>query len=200
VNFDSTLPSTCKRNQQAAPILKSLGGVVTIKTLVLFVTLQACLLQAPRVTAQSASPSAASTTTQSGVDQDIKLFREDIRSKKKQLIASNLKLTDAEATKFWPIYDRYTADLVKINDEKYAVMKEYANNWGSVTDDQAVNMSKRAIGVDEQVAQLRTKYIPMFNQAIPGKKTATFFQIERRIQAMIDLQLASQMPLVQDQQ
>jgi hypothetical protein len=176
------------------------GGIVITKTLALLLLLPAWLLQNPKAVAQTSASPSTTTATQSGMDQDIKLFREDIRSKKKQLIASNLKLTDTEATKFWPVYDRYTADLIKINDEKYAVMKEYASNWGSVTDDQAVNMSKRAISVDEQVAQLRTKYIPIFNQAIAGKKTATFFQIERRIQAMIDLQLASQIPLVQDQQ
>jgi hypothetical protein len=56
-------------------------------------------------------------------------MRKDIRSQKKQLVAQNLKLTDAEATKFWPIYDRYTAELVKINDKKYATIQEYADLW-----------------------------------------------------------------------
>ena len=141
------------------------------------------------------------TTTDSKVqDQDITLLRQDIRGKKKQLVAANLSLTPDEATKFWPVYDQYTADLVKINDQKYALIKEYSNNWGTITDAQASDLINRALAVDVQVSQLRIRYIPIFNKVIPGKKTATFFQIDRRLQAMIDLQLMGALPLVQSQQ
>jgi len=145
------------------------------------------------------SPPQGAATSQSGVDQDISLLRQDIRSKKKQLVAANLKLTDTEATKFWPVYDQYTADLAKINDQKYALIKEYADTYGTMTDDQALSLANRALAVEKNVTDLRIRYVPIFNKVIPGKKVATFFQIERRIQGMIDLQLSSQLPLVQSQ-
>jgi hypothetical protein len=148
---------------------------------------------------QTTTPQTANSS-QSGVDQDIDLLRHDIRSKKKQLVAANLKLTDEEATKFWPAYDQYTADLVKINNEKYALIKEYADSWGTMTDEQALSLTNRALAVEKNVADLRIRYVPIFSKVIPGKKVATFFQIERRIQAMIDLQLSSQLPLVQSQE
>jgi hypothetical protein len=159
----------------------------------------ACFLHAPKLNAQSAAAQQPSATAQQGIDQDVKLLREDIRAKKKKLVAANLQLTADQATKFWPVYDQYTAELVKINDEKYALIKEYANAWGTMTDDQATGLIDRALAVDEKVAQLRTKYVPLFNKVVPGKTTATFFQLDRRIQAMIDLQLGAQLPLVQDQ-
>jgi hypothetical protein len=140
------------------------------------------------------------TSPQSGIDQDVQLLRQDIRSKKKQMVAANLRLTDAEATKFWPVYDQYTADLVKINDEKYALIKQYAEAWGTMSDEQALSLTKQALGVERNVTDLRIRYVPLFNQVIAGKKVATFFQIERRLQAVIDLQLASQLPLVQAQE
>jgi hypothetical protein len=151
--------------------------------------------------AASGTQAAPATTpsSQAARDQDIELLRKDIRSKKKQLIATNLKLTDAEATKFWPVYDQYTADLVKVNNEKYQLMKDYADTWGTMTDAQAESFTKRSLSVDDQVAQLRIRYVPIFLQVLPGTKTATFFQLDRRIQALIDLQLASQFPLVQEQ-
>jgi len=147
------------------------------------------------------SPQATNSGNQSPQvsDQDIALMRQDIRSQKKQLIAANLTLTDAEATKFWPVYDQYTAELAKINDTKYEVIKEYVNNWGSITDDQAASLAKRYMNVDLAVAQLRLKYLPIFQGVLPGKKVATFFQIERRLQMLIDLQLSSQLPLIQSQ-
>jgi hypothetical protein len=169
------------------------------KLIVLFVVV--CLTYLPTGPAAKTTPSPqAATTSQSGVDQDIDLLRHDIRSKKKQLVAANLQLTDTEATKFWPVYDQYTADLVKINNEKYALIKEYGDSWGTITDDQALSLTNRALAVEKNVADLRVRYVPIFVSVIPGKKVATFFQIERRLQAMIDLQLSSQLPLVQAQE
>ena len=172
------------------------------KIAALMILAGACFAYIPKAHAQAASQPATSSASDSQkvTDQDIQLLRQDIRSKKKQLIAANLKLTDAEATKFWPVYDQYTAELVKINDQKYALIKEYANEWGTMTNDQASSLIKRSLAVDEQVVQLRIKYVPIFSQVVQGKTVATFFQYDRRLQSMIDLQLAAQIPVVQDQQ
>ena len=132
-------------------------------------------------------------------DQDIDLLRKDLRAKKKQLVAANLNLTVGQATEFWPVYDQYIAEQTKIHDQKYAVIKEFASSWGSITDEKALDLTKRALAVDEQVTSLRTKYISNFLKVLPGKQVATFFQIDRRIQMMVDLQLMSQLPLVQSQ-
>jgi len=100
--------------------------------------------------------------------------------------------------KFWPLYDQYTAELVKINDAKYGVIKEYANTFNSsLTDEHALALTRNLLTVDQQAAQLRLKYVPIFSQVISGKKTALFFQMDRRLVMLIDLQLASQIPLVQ---
>ncbi len=155
----------------------------------------AWLLAAPAGRAQSAAKSDSPTVT----DQDIQLLRQDLRSNKKQFIAANLKLTDAEATKFWPVYDQYAAEMTKLGDQKYALIKEYAQNFGTLNDAQAQTLLNRSLALDEATAQLRIKYVPIINKVLPGTKTATFFQIDRRLSTLIDLQLASQIPLVQQQ-
>ena len=154
-----------------------------------------CVMSVPAARAQAA----ASSDSQTISDQDVQLLRQDLRSQKKQLIAANVKLTDTEATKFWPIYDQYVAELSKVNNDKYAVVKEYANNYGTLTDAQALDLTRRLLGVDNAVAQLRTKYVPIVNGVLPGVKTATFFQIDRRLTMLIDIQLASSLPLIQSQ-
>jgi hypothetical protein len=172
------------------------------KTLaVLSVVAGAVLICTPKTMAQSGdAPSSQSTATaQSGIDRDIQMLRQDLRSKKKQTIAANLQLSDADATKFWPVYDQYVAELTKINDEKYAIIKEYADAWGNMKDDQALSLINRALAVEERVAQLRIKYVPIFSKVVSGSKVATFFQIERQVQALVDLQLSAQIPLVQAQ-
>ncbi len=173
------------------------------KHIILVALSAAFLVFAPNAKAQAqAQPASAqqpSATTQQELDKDVNLLRQDIRAKKKKLVAANLTLTTDQATKFWPVYDQYTSDLVAINNEKYNVIKDYAANWGTMTDDQAIALANRALAVDQQVAQLRIKYVPIFNKVVPGKVTATFLQLDRRIQAMIDLQLMAQLPLVQAQ-
>lgn len=143
------------------------------------------------------SQPAAQPASDSGTDQDIELLRKDVRSVKKQAIAANLDLTEDEAVKFWPIYDQYTAELSKINDTKVNLIKDYARNYTTMTDEQAEAYVKGRAAVDESVYRLRLKYFPIFRRVLSGKTTATFFQIEWRISLMIDLQLASQMPLIQ---
>lgn len=146
--------------------------------------------------AQNDTPQSSMTDEQK-LDQEIALMRKDVRSQKKQIIAANLKLTDQESEKFWPIYDRYTADLVKINDKKYALVKQYVQSWDSMTPDQLDSSAKDWLELDQSVAQLRLKYLPVFRSVLSARNTALFYQLDRRIVSMIDLRLAAALPLVQ---
>jgi len=133
-------------------------------------------------------------------DQDMDLMRKDLRSKRKQLIAANLVLTDTEAAKFWPVYDRYIGELITINDRKFGLIQEYADNWGKLTNEQSLLFTRNWLEMDNAISQLRQKYVPVVAKILEGKKTATFFQLDRRVAMMIDMQVSSQMPLVQEQE
>jgi hypothetical protein len=128
-------------------------------------------------------------------DQDIALLRQDIRAMKMRVIGENMPLTDVEAEKFWPIYKHYADDLHDVHNEKYALFKQYAERWSTMTDQDALIYVRRSMEVDAQAQALRLKYVPVMNQVLPGKKAATFFQLERKLCLMVDLQLFSQIPL-----
>ncbi len=129
-------------------------------------------------------------------DANIQLMRQDVRSQRKQIVAANMPLTETEATQFWPVYDRYIAETIKVNDVRFDIIKEYAKNYQTVTDEQADSFIKRWLALDQDNTQLRLKFIPEFEKVISHKKTALFFQIDRRVSMMIELQLASQVPLL----
>ena len=136
------------------------------------------------------------TPTGVQVEKDIELIRRDLRSEKKRIIALNVPFTETEATKFWPVYDQYAADMRKHYDEFYAIIKDYAANQKTITDEQAIKMIHRWSVIQVELAQTREKYIPIIEKVIPGRKAALFFQIDRRVYALIDLQVASEIPLL----
>ena len=155
------------------------------------------ILGGPTPRAQVSAPQESTTHVIS--NQDLSLLRQDIRSKRKQLIAANLKMTDTEATKFWPVYDQYTTELIEINDKKFGLIQEYADTWGKLTNEQSLLFARNWLDMDIATAQLRHKYVPIVAKVLDGKKTATFFQLDRRIAMMLELQVSSQMPLLQEQ-
>lgn len=171
---------------------------MNIQCRIAVITLISALLFPATVSFSQTGSSQDTASSQNQVsDQDIDLLRKDIRSQKKQVIAANMKLTDAEAEKFWPVYDQYTAELVQTNNAKYAAIKQYAQGFNTLTDAQALDLTTQVLQVDQSVAKLREKYIPIFSKVISGKKTALFFQLDRRLVMLIDLQLASAIPLVE---
>lgn len=161
--------------------------------------LAGCLFVASTsLSAQQSSPpteTGTQTTKEQVNEANIQMMRQDIRSERKKIVAANMPLTETEATKFWPVYDRYIAETIKVNDTRYALLKEYAQNYQTMTDEQADNFIRRWLAFDQDNTQLRLTFVPEFERVISHRKTAIFFQIDRRVGMMIELQLASQVPL-----
>ena len=142
-----------------------------------------------QVTVPNSQPTAAS-------EQDIQMLRENIRASRKKVVAANMNLTADEATKFWPIYDQYQLGLNKIGDARWQMMKEYAMSYPNVSADQAQSFMVRATQIDQQMVALRQQYVPIFEKVISPKKTALWYQIDRQIDLVVNMQLASLLPLV----
>jgi len=129
-------------------------------------------------------------------DSDIELLRANLREQRKQITAENMTLTADEATKFWPIFDQYRKEAIKPNDERWALIKDYAANYNTMTDAQAQNYIDRSTAVEKQLIDLRMTYVPIFEKVISPKKTALWYQIDRRIDLLINLQLSTIIPMV----
>jgi Spy/CpxP family protein refolding chaperone len=149
-----------------------------------------CAAPAPaQVTVTNSQPTA-------GSEQDIQMLRENIRSSRKKVVAANMNLTADEAAKFWPIYDQYQQELNQIGNTRWQLMKEYAASYPNVSAEQAQGFMTRSTQVDQQMIALREKYVPQFEKVISAKKAALWYQIDRQIDLLINLQLAGLLPLV----
>ena len=172
---------------------KSIRAVLVVVS-VLFICNVSMFAQVSQKPAQGVSD--AGTQSDSLSDQNIEMLRADLRAQRKEVVAQNMTLTADEAAKFWPIFDQYRKEAIKPNDERWAVIKDYAANYNTMTDVQAQDYIKRSTAVDQELLALRMRYVAVFEKVISPKKTALFYQIDRRIDLQINLQLSTQIPMV----
>jgi hypothetical protein len=169
--------------------------IITL-TLVVFASASSVLAQNSTSAKKDAvKTSASNDSPQASPDDFVNLLRKDIRSQKKQIIAENMDLSDAEAEKFWPVYDQYAIELSKIYDVKIALLKDYADNYSSMTGEQAESYIRKRAEVEQSIMQLRLKYMPAFRKVLSGRETALFYQLDWRLGLAIDVQLV-QVPLI----
>ena len=124
------------------------------------------------------------------------MVREKLQADKKLAVAQGLALTQAESTAFWPVYNNYQADQIRVMDRLLKVITDYAGTYQNMTDTTARRLLESTIAIyRDRQAQLES-YLPKFRAVLPERKVARYYQIEQKIRAMLDFELATQIPLI----
>jgi hypothetical protein len=141
---------------------------------------------------------AAPAMAQTAGTTNMEILRQKIKADKKLVVAENLKLTDAEATAFWPVYDAYQKDLQAINQRLTAAILAYADayNKGPVTNETAKKLLDEALAIEDAEAKLKTALVPKVLAVLPATKAARYIQIENKIRALVRYEMAAGIPLV----
>jgi hypothetical protein len=134
---------------------------------------------------------AAETTAES-----VNAATETYTRARKRLIADNLNLTAAEAQRFWPLYEQFEQDLLVLTDKIRAGITELAENYESMTDAMAKQVTIDRLKIDEDRDRLRRAYLPKFEKVLPAKKLARYYQIEGKISAAVECGIAQELPLI----
>jgi hypothetical protein len=129
-------------------------------------------------------------------DKDVALLRTNLQAQAKQIITKNMQFTDSEATAFWPLYDEYTAEVRKVNDTRFGLVKQYAKVYKTMTPGEADSMVRLLADADQTIISLRMQYLPKFEQVLAGTKAALFMQLDRRLDSLFNVQIASQLPAI----
>ena len=129
------------------------------------------------------------------IDQLIELMRKDVRAEKADIVAKTMELDAEEAASFWPVYKEYEAELKTLGDERLAIITNYAESFEALTDAKAEDLITRAIALEGKEHALKERYLKRFLAALPATVVARFFQVDNRINNLIDLELSSQIPL-----
>ncbi len=138
-----------------------------------------------------------STTIAQDVDSFIELLRSDVKTGKKEIITEVMEFTETEATAFWPEYRNYELDLDKLGDARLVMIKDYADNIDTMTDDKAKKIIGKAFDFREDRLKLQNKYFKKFSKIITPIKAAKWVQVENQITLLMDLQISSELPLVE---
>jgi hypothetical protein len=152
----------------------------------------------PFVAALAAAPVFAQTKPAAAAPTDtMQVLREKLKADKKLLVAANLDLTDAEAKKFWPVYEEYQKELNRINDQIVMVLVDYSKEFNAktLTDAKASALFDRSLTVDDAELKARRAILPKVRAALPGIKAARYMQIENKMRAVQAYETARVMPL-----
>jgi hypothetical protein len=126
----------------------------------------------------------------------VDLLRSDVRSQKTQVLSQVMDLSASDAAKFWPIYSEYEAELSKIGDGRVAIIQEYVDNYGTLTDEQADRMVNGVIDLRIEGLELMRKYYERVKAEMGAIPAARFLQVENQLMLLTNLQIASSLPAV----
>jgi hypothetical protein len=124
------------------------------------------------------------------------IARDKMKADKKFIVSDNLKLTESESKAFWPVYEAYQADQAKLNDRTIALIQDYAKNYKTMTDAEALKLISQRGDLEVERAQLAQSYLPKFSAVLPGVKVARYYQVESRVNMLLNLDIAKQIPMV----
>jgi hypothetical protein len=127
---------------------------------------------------------------------NMQLVREKIKTDKKLFIAQNMNLTESEAKVFWPVYEDYQKELGKLVDKTVKLIDNYAANYQTMTEEAAKGLIDGYLAIETERVTFMKSFLPKFRKVLPEKKVARYYQLENKIDAIVNYELAKQIPLV----
>jgi hypothetical protein len=139
-------------------------------------------------------PSGRAQDHQPTIDSTIAVVRANMQADRTTLITTGMNFNEKDGATFWPIYKQYEYERSRVDDDRVAVIKEYTQKYPKLTDAEANAMAEKTLECDSRLAELKKKYYKKFNKVLPALTVAQFFQLERRVDLMMDMQVESSLP------
>ena len=164
--------------------------------------LLALAMGVPALAQDSSNPNKAQVVTQSTESatspaDNMGILRDKLKADKKLVVAEAMGMTEKEATAFWPVYELYQKDISALNDRTMTLLKDYVHNYGGMTDASAKGMVDSFLKIEKDRINLMQTYRPKFQKVLPEVKVARYYQIENKIRAVVNYELASEIPLAE---
>jgi hypothetical protein len=131
--------------------------------------------------------------------EDIELARAIAQLGREVIVERNMQLNKEDSNRFWPVYNDYQAAIGKVNDRRIKLITSYADSYnsGNLSDDKALALLDEFLSIEKARLKVKKKYVPRFKKVLPPKKVVRFFQVDNKLDAMVKLEMARNIPLVQ---
>ena len=131
------------------------------------------------------------------ITDQIEVTRSVAEAERKMIVSKNLKLTDAESEAFWPVYNKYREDIRRVNDKRVALIRKFASEFDTLDDDRAEGLMKDYLDFQEEHVKTRRSHVKKFSKVLPPRKLFRFYQIDGKLNVIVDFELARSIPLIQ---
>jgi hypothetical protein len=165
--------------------------VLAMMLIVILALLSPCWGQEPQA---SVNPAAAKQDV--NLDSYIQVLRSNLRTEKVAIVTEAMRFSDAESAVFWPIYRTYELELSKLNDQKVALLKDYAQHLDKMPAAKAKELAEKTFALEQQRTDLKRKFFKEFEKVMPANRVAKFFQVDNRLDLLMNVQIASQVPII----
>ncbi len=129
-------------------------------------------------------------------DDAIQLTRSAIQTERQAVVAANLGLNESESAVFWPLYRDYRNAVDQAADARVDILRRLFSNYVTLTDDEAMSLLNDHLAFEKEMIKIRTSHAKKMSKVLPGRTVARFFQIENKMDAIIDYEMAAEIPLV----
>lgn len=127
---------------------------------------------------------------------DMAIVKDAIKANKKLFVSENMQLTESEAKAFWPIYEKYQDGLEELMERSIDLIEKYADNYQTMTDDMAKKLIEEYLDIEGDYVAFRKSYLSKFMAVLPAKKVARYYQLENKIEAAGNYELAKEIPII----
>jgi hypothetical protein len=134
-------------------------------------------------------------SAQTALDEQIALVRQSAHTDRKIVLMGNMTFTADESAAFWPKWNEYRAAVAANGDRTLALIKDFAANYESMTDQKAQELMTDSFSIQMQDLVIKQNFAKEINKFMPAQKVMRVIQIENKLDAAINLQLASEIPL-----
>ena len=150
----------------------------------------------PVMAEDAAAPATPAPASDKSSD-TMQALRDKLKADKKLVVAEAMQLSQTESAAFWPVYESYQKDLTALNQRTMKMIKDYADGYGSMTDPIAKGLVDSFLKIEKDRIALMQTYTPKFRKVLPEIKVARYWQVENKIRAVVNYELAYEIPLAE---
>lgn len=126
----------------------------------------------------------------------IQMLRSDVGKDRREIVKNSMLLTESEGKTFWPLYDEYRGEIHKLGDRRVRLITDFAANRNAMSEDEAAKLTHEALSIEEDRVSVKQDYVKKMSKVLSARTVARFFQIDSKLDAVVDAQLAARIPLI----